>query len=116
MSLLDPITPAAPVLSDTDIARIRARHIQVTAQQLRALPATEFAVLFAAFSGGVSQIWDDPNPADILAALGTDATALFDLSAKTVTFLELLKPGCTSAVTAKIKPTTSHDDGTVTLV
>jgi hypothetical protein len=56
------------------------------------------------------------NPAPKLAELGTKGAEVMADIATRKAFLETLRPGCTATAAAKrVKPVTSHPDGTVTL-
>ena len=87
------------------------------AQRLKGLPAFQFSLLLNSWKAGVEIIWAKPAlTVEVLAALGTDAAELFDLSSKTAAFLHSVKPGCVDATVALINQYyTVHQDGTVTL-
>lgn len=72
-------------------------------------------MLYTGWLRNMSDIWDVPNPQTVLDAIGTDAAEMFLLSQKTAAFLEQLKPGCTTAALAKMKPFTVNQDGTITI-
>lgn len=69
------------------------------------------------------QLWDSPDPAAVLAAMGTDAAEAFELSSQLVTLMGQILPGrmddewarIQAKIAAKRQPTTTHSDGTVTL-
>ena len=84
------------------------------AARLKDAAKVNFNSLLAAWNASVTLLWNN-DTADILAALGTDAADVFDLSAKTVAFMESIKPGCTTEGRALMRPFTVHADGTVTL-
>lgn len=63
----------------------------------------------------MADIWQSPNPQAVLDGIGTSAAEMFQLSQKTVAFLEQLKPGCTASLIAKMRPFTINPDGTITI-
>ena len=63
----------------------------------------------------ITQVWDDQDPAAIIAELGTDAAEIFAISTRTYLFLESNEPGCTLSYLAKVQPYTVHPNGTVTI-
>lgn len=102
MSLLDSPTPLSPA--------------QTRANRARALPRTILHRLLRTWGDGLDLIWNTPNPAEVLAALGTNAGELFRRSAELRAFLESQKAGCTNIPqSARIKATVINPDGTVTL-
>jgi hypothetical protein len=102
MSLLTP--PAKP------------NATQARAARALALPRTIFNRLLKSWAEGVDAVWSAPAPADVLAAMGTQAGELFTRSAQLRAFLESQQPGCTNIPqAARIKPVTINPDGTVTL-
>lgn len=113
MDLLTP-TPA-PVQDAATLARIQAQNNKSDSAALLAYPAAELASRLADSERNFARVWGNPNPANILLLLGTSAAQLFQLAALELAALEAIKPGCTAAIQATIKPTVAHPDGTVTL-
>jgi hypothetical protein len=75
-----------------------------------------FTRLLASWQEGLDAVWSAPSPADVIAAMGTQAGELFTRSAQLRAFLESQQPGSTNIpAAAKIKPCTINADGTVTL-
>lgn len=102
MSLLTPAAKPAPA--------------QRRAQRALALPRIMFTRLLASWQEGLDAVWSAPSPADVIAAMGTQAGELFTRSAQLRAFLESQQPGSTNIpAAAKIKPCTINADGTVTL-
>lgn len=115
-SLLDPLTPVVPVLTDADKARILAHDTTVAVQQLLAFPSQEFQRRLAAVAAQFSLVWDDPaKTPDILTGLGVNAKAMFALAAADIAYLEGAMPGSTTTITSKVKPTKDNGDGTLSL-
>lgn len=112
-SLLD--APSAPTFTPDQLAKQRVFLIGSKANGLIQAPRTLFDTLLKSWENGVAAIWDDPNPSDILAALGTHGVELFQLSSKTAEFLESLQPGCTAGSMAKVKDITANPDGSIQL-
>ena len=74
------------------------------------------ARLLRSWAEGLDAVWAAPDPASVLAAMGTQAGDLFTRSAQLRAFLEAQQPGSTVIPqAARIKPVTIHPDGTVTL-
>lgn len=79
--------------------------------------------ILAELRHNVSTLWDAPNPQGVLDVLGANAGSVFALNTALVTFLTgvLTDAGDTeglaelAAITAKVKPSTVHEDGTVTI-
>ena len=95
---------------------------QQTANEVRTTPAGIADSILFKWNAGWDKIWSDPDPASILAALGTDAAEVFALNEEIVAFLNTSLAGRRQAnldaVNAKVaaKPaTTVHQDGTVTI-
>ena len=93
----------------------RAKELESKVKSLLSSPTQSFQTLLRSWGDGMVAIWKDPKPEEVLKALGTDATELFQLSGKTIAFLESVSPGCTDRYTSLVKPFTVHPDGTVTL-
>lgn len=71
--------------------------------------------LLAEWRSCIDKVWDDQDPAVIIAQMGTDAAEIFQISTRTYLFLEANEPGCTLDRLAKVRPYAVHPDGTVTL-
>ena len=98
-------TPVKPTIAHCRAARALA------------LPRVMFNRLLKSWAEGLDAVWSAPNPADVLAAMGTQAGELFTRSTQLRAFLEAQQPGSTKIPqAAKIRPVTVHGDGTVTLV
>lgn len=113
MSLLDATPPQT--LTDAQKEQQRKAQIHTKVSALLTSPAQNFNNLFNQWNQGMSFVWDDPNPADILEGIGIHAVELFALSSDTAKFLESLRAGCTTATMAKVKSFTENPDGTITL-
>ncbi len=81
-------------------------RIAQKAERLLRAPAQVFNQLLNQWQQGIADIWDDANPQAVLDELGTKAPELFQLSSQLAGFLETMKPGCTAAASAKVKPFT----------
>jgi len=102
MSLLDSPTPVTPA--------------QQRANRAVALPRGILNNLLRQWNAGLDLIWNTPAPSGVLAALGAKGGELFTRSAALRAFLESQKPGCTNTPSAaRVKPTVTNADGTVTL-
>lgn len=71
--------------------------------------------LLASWQKSIDLVWDSEHTAEILKEMGTNAERIFDISTKTIMFLESVDPGCTTDRITKIRAHFFHDDGTVTL-
>lgn len=100
------------MLFDTTSESLRVTQ---KAAQLLQTGNTLFATMLMQWQVGVSAVWDDANPQGVLAALGTQAVAVFTRAEQLRLFLESQMSGCTVEAAAKIKPVTFHEDGTVTI-
>jgi hypothetical protein len=101
MSLLDTTT-------QTRAQSCAKRAVQIPLQMLNQM--------LRQWNNGLDLIWNQPSPADVLAAIGTNGVELFQRSAALAAFLESQKPGCTNTPqAARIKAVTLNADGTVTL-
>lgn len=100
--LLNPTNP--------DEAPVRRRALAILN-----MPAKQFDQLYATWMKGVREIWLAEDTSALLAEMGTHAAELFDLSQKTIVFLEQLRPGCTAHGRSLMRPFTIHEDGTITL-
>jgi hypothetical protein len=90
---------------------------QCRAKRALSLPDAMLKRLLRSWAEGLDAVWTAPDPAAVLAAMGTQAGALFARSAQLRAFLEAQQPGCTAIPqAARIKPHTVNADGTVTLV
>lgn len=93
------------------------------ANNLRRLVNQSTRAMIDNVNRGLSLIWDAPDPAAVLAELGTDAAESFDLNNKTIAFLGTVVVGGDYeedynkilAKVAAIPPCTVHEDGTVTI-
>lgn len=103
----DPVAPATRAA--TQIKRVTA---QLTSQ------------ILTSWKRGFNLVWANPRatPAEVLAELGTDAAEAFELSAQTVAFMLAILPDRLDSELLEVQellalrqPTTSHEDGTVTL-
>lgn len=124
MSLLTPAVTTVQTQSAATLARIKANDDKAAVDRLMAYPAQAFARRLDEATKSFAEIWGAPVPADRIALLNTQAplrnppataAQLFALAAGELAYLESLQAGCTAAIQATVKPTTSHDDGTVTL-
>jgi hypothetical protein len=89
---------------------------QARAARVLSLPGTMFNHLLRQWRNGLNHVWAAPDPAAVLAEMGTRAGEVFTRSAQLAVFLEQQLPGSTDVPEAKlIKPTTIHPDGTVTI-
>lgn len=71
--------------------------------------------LLSEWQSCIDKVWDDSDPAAIIAEMGTDAAEIFAISTRTYQFLELNEPGCTMDRLIKVREVTIHPNGTVTL-
>ena len=92
----------------------QVNRAQQAAQRALRMPARILNQTLRSWNAGVDLIWKQPNPSDVLSALGTSGAELFQRSAALRAFLESQKPGCTkTASAARIKEVTLNGDGTV---
>lgn len=84
------------------------------AQTIQRHAASLFQQVETTWNNAVTRVWKG-DTATILEAFGTDAVEFFRVSAETAKFLEALKPGCTAAGRALMRPFTAHADGRITL-
>lgn len=105
MSILD--KPAIPEITPA----IR------TAAQIKQSAQATYRQLLTAFEAAVRLFWQNSQatPAEIAAALGTDAREAFQLHAKLGAFLNEVKPGCINNAMGVVGEVTYNDDGTVTV-
>jgi len=105
MSVLD--RPATPEI--TPALRVAA--------QIKQTARNTFQQLFNTFESSIKTFWLNPQatPAEIAAAIGTDAGEVFKLHAKLGAFLNDVKPGCVTSAASLVGDVTYHDDGTVTV-
>mgnify|MGYP003331535703 CR=1 FL=1 len=123
MSLLDKQTP---VVTPEQAAARRQADINRKVQFLLSTPISTFNNNLSALTAGMTALWDDEHPQDILDGLGNKGAELFQLSALLAQFLvgavELAATGDSAtalsakinAALAKIKPYTVAN-GKVTL-
>lgn len=105
MSILNgPVTPPPP--SPEQIAA-----------QVRMQAKMTYDLLMNAFSRGASQFWQNPDatPAQIAAALGTDAAEAFALHGKLGAMLATISPEAVAKVHQMVGAFTVNEDGTVTV-
>jgi hypothetical protein len=89
---------------------------QRNAKAALAVPLSLLNQMLQKWGNGLDCIWNQPNTADVLAALGTNGVELFQRSAALRAFLESQRPGCTNiAQASRIRPVNLNADGTVTL-
>jgi len=103
----DPVAPATRAAT-----QIKRGTVQLTSQ------------ILTSWKRGFNLVWANPRatPAEVLAELGTDAAEAFELSAQTIGFMAAILPDrmdeewvAVQELLALKQPTTSHEDGTVTL-
>ena len=110
MSILNPTPVARPTRTAEKVA------------DLLSSSKTQADRLIKTWERGFSQIWDDEDPAAVLAELGTDAAEMFLLSGATVQFLAAIlaasRPEDLARILAKVEAMPSftvNANGTVTL-
>jgi len=105
-----------PTLLDTPAPLSVAQR---RANAVLALPRVMLKRMLQGWTNGLDQVWNPPaptTPAQVIAALGTNAAEVFQRSAALRTFLESQKAGCTNLpAAARIKPVTINPDGSATL-
>jgi hypothetical protein len=110
---------AMSILNPTPVARPTRTAEKVA--DLLSSSKTQADRLIKTWERGFSQIWDDEDPAAVLAELGTDAAEMFLLSGATVQFLAAIltdRPDDLARIIAKVGAMpafTVNEDGTVTL-
>jgi hypothetical protein len=105
MSVLNPPTqPAVPAG-------------QVVAERLKQQTRQTFQQLVMAFNNGARSFWNnnDATPADIAAALGTDAKEVFELHGKIGALLASVNPAAIAPGVSAVGAFTYNADGTVTV-
>lgn len=120
MSLLNPINIPEPTQAQLDQHRKDA--VKMKANALTNAPLQNFNALLSQWQNGISLVWEDSSPQDIISAIdaiartrSTNVSELFALSAKTAAFLESLQTGCTTVSIGKIKAYTVNADGSITV-
>jgi len=105
MSILDQPTSTAVTPAQREAAKIRADAFE------------NFSRLVAAYEYGLKQFWDNPNatPAEIAAALGTDAAEVFQLHGTLATVIRQVKPNADISSASDYGTYTVNADGTVTV-
>jgi hypothetical protein len=110
MSILNPTPVARPTRTAEKVA------------DLLSSSKTQADRLIKTWERGFSQIWDDEDPAAVLAELGTDAAEMFLLSSATVQFLATIlassRPEDLARILAKVEAMpafTVNKNGKVTL-
>lgn len=88
------------------------------ANQLKQQARMTYQQLVQVFNQGAKQFWSNPRatPADIAAALGTDAKEVFELHGKIGALLASVKPEAIADGAAVVGEFTYNQDGTVVVV
>lgn len=89
----------------------------MAANQIRQQCQMTFQQLVRSFNQGSQTFWKNPRatPAEIAAALGTDAKEVFELHGKIGAMLASVKPEAIQAGAAVVGQFTYNEDGTVTV-
>lgn len=87
------------------------------ANQIKQQARMTFQQLVQAFNQGAQSFWNNPRvqPADIAAALGTDAKEVFELHGKIGALLATIKPEAIQPGLSVVGQFTYNQDGTVTI-
>lgn len=87
------------------------------ANQLKQQARTTFQQLVQAFNQGAQTFWKNPRatPAEISAALGTDAKEIFELHGKIGALLATVKPEAIAAGSAVVGSFSYNANGTVNI-
>lgn len=87
------------------------------AQQLKQQVRLTYQQLVGSFNQGAQSFWKNPRatPAEIAAALGTDAKEVFELHAKIGALLATIKPEAIAAGAAAVGEFSYNADGSVTV-
>lgn len=103
-------------------AVVQPSRITQKVQNIVSSSKTQADKLIKTWEKSFSQIWDDEDPAAVLAELGTDAAEMFLLSGATVEFLGAIlaasRPDDLGRILAKVEAMPSftvNANGTVTL-
>jgi len=104
MSILN---PSSPELS----------HAERAARALRSQARATFQQLASTFNATCRQFWANPNatPAEIAAALGTDAAEVFALHGRLGAMLTAVRPEAIAEGVALVGQFSVNADGTVTI-
>ena len=87
------------------------------ARQIKQQARMTYQQLLQVFNNGARQFWQNPNatPADIAAALGTDAVEVFQLHGKIGELLASINPAAIAVGASVVGEFTYNEDGTVTV-
>lgn len=91
---------------------------QRVADRIRQQTRMTYQQLVNAFNQGAQSFWRNPqaSPAEIAAALGTDAKEIFELHGKIGALLASVKPEAIAAGSSVVGEFSYNADGTVTVV
>lgn len=109
MSILNPAATKQPSRIDSKVEGVKQSAKTIADKIIKT------------WENSFSDIWDDKEPAAVLAGLGTDAAEMFLLSQKTVQFLASIladRPDDIARIVDKVESMpafTVNADGTVTL-
>lgn len=89
----------------------------IAAAEIRANALAAYRHLANVFATEARRFWAHPaaTPAEIAAALGTDAVEVFTLHGAIGRVLAAIDPESVAAASALVRPFTYHEDGTVTI-
>jgi hypothetical protein len=98
--------PVSPIPSAERVAKQIKQQAKITYQQL-----------LQVFNNGARQFWQNPQatPAEIAAALGTDAVEVFQLHGKIGALLATINPAVIAEGASVVGEFTYNADGTVTV-
>lgn len=87
------------------------------ANQLKQQTRNTFQQLVSVFNQGAQQFWKSPRttPAEVAAALGTDAKEIFELHGKIGALLAEIKPEAIASGLSVVGQFTYNQDGTITV-
>jgi len=90
---------------------------EVIANNIKNQARSSFSMMAEAFNRGSQTFWKNPSasPAEIAAALGTDAKEVFELHAKLGALLASVKPESINVGSSVVGEFTINEDGTVTI-
>ena len=101
MPLISPTTQAT--LTEAQKEKLRKEKVASSAHRLLELPRTSFTQRFNIWKQSMELVWSDPNPQEVLNALGTSAKELFQLSASEAqALLSVVGIGATPDVAAAL--------------
>jgi hypothetical protein len=88
------------------------------AKQIKQQAKMTYQQLLQVFNNGARQFWRNPQatPAEIAAALGTDAVEVFTLHGKIGVLLASIDPAAIADGASVVGEFTYNEDGTVTVV